>query len=645
VAVNRHATIDLMHALSERGAGSAVCYASGFAESGPDGEALQAQLARAAGGVPFIGPNCHGLINYLDGIALWPEQHGGTRLDRGVALITQSGNLALNATMQARGVPLAYVVTLGNQACVALADVIDALLDDQRVTAIALHIESIAAPGAFMSAAAAARSRGVPLVALQSGRTALAARLTVSHTASLAGAAAVSDAFLHRAGVARVTSMPALLEALKLLHVHGPLRSREIASMSCSGGEAALVADAAQVRELHFRPFTVAQAKEVADALPPLACATNPLDYHNFSWHDEAALERIYRTVMSADFALTLLILDFPRADRCTQQGFDRALRALSRAANSTDASVAVVSTLPELIQEARAQELLESGIAPLCGLEEAMQAIAAAAFVGQSWREPGQPWCVPAATPRRATEHEDTQRPEGAGTGDYCLTEWESKQLLASHGVRIPRGEKVDTLDATVAAAAQAAVHAAATIGYPVALKSVGRRIIHKTEIGAVSLGLTDAAAVRAAAIAQVEACHADLLVEEMLTDAVAELLVGVNRDPVFGHYLVLGSGGMLVELVGDSRVLLMPATPAEIAAGIGALRVSALLQGYRSRPPGDLQAAIDAVMAIQGFALREQHRLLELDINPLIIRPTGRGAVAVDALIRFASRGQTDE
>jgi len=183
-----------------------------------------------------------------------------------------------------------------------------------------------------------------------------------------------------------------------------------------------------------------------------------------------------------------------------------------------------------------------------------------------------------------------------------------------------------------------EAAIAAASALGYPVALKSVGEGIAHKSELGAVRLDLRDPAAVRAAAIEQLAAHQAELLVEEMVTDAVAELIVGINRDPVIGPYLVIGSGGIFVELVRDRRVLLLPASAADIHEAIRSLRVGALVRGYRGRSRGDQEAAVAAVLSIQQLALAEERRLLELDVNPLIIRPQGHGAVAADALIRLA-------
>jgi acetate---CoA ligase (ADP-forming) len=619
VAVNREATLEVVAALAARGAGGAVCYASGFAEVGSEGAGLQARLSAAAGAMPYFGPNCHGFINYLDHVALWPEQQGGVARVRGVALIAQSGNIALNLTMQRRALPIAYLITLGNQAMLGVAETIEAVLADPRVSAIGMHIEGIGDPRAFWRATQSARARGVPLVALKTGRSALGAQLALSHTASLAGADAVAGAFLHRAGVARVNSFPALLETLKLLHVHGPLPGRDIASMSCSGGEAALIADAATGHDLRLRALTGDQAARVAATLPAFAVATNPLDYHNFTWGDPQALTATYGAMLAAGFDLTYLVLDFPRRDRCAEAGYEVAAAALTAASREQRARAAIVSTLAETLPEEQAEALIAAGIAPLAGIDDALTATAAAADAGAARSiTPAAPafWPLPAA-------------------GHRLLSEWQAKRALAGAGVRVP--------DGALAATPDEAVTIAERIGYPVVVKASGANLAHKSELGAVRLNLRGAAAVREAAAA-LAGLGDRILVEAMVSGAVAELIVGIARDPTLGPYLVLGSGGVLVELVADRRILMLPADGAEIEAAIRGLKIGHLLAGHRGRAAGDLAAAVASVLAVQRYALATGERLLELDVNPLIVLNAGHGAIAVDALVRLAGEADHD-
>ena len=398
LAVNRHLTIEYVRELSEMGAGGAVSYAAGFAELGEEGHALQRALREAAGDMPVLGPNCYGLINYIDGALLWPDQHGGVRVPRGVAIITQSGNIGCNLTMQRRGLPIAYLCTMGNQAVVGLSAALETLANDERVTAIGLHVEGIDDADAFVRAVGVARANRKPVVALKTGGSAAGAALTVTHTASLAGADRVVGAFFRRLGVSRVSSIPVLLETLKLLHLFGPLPGGDIASMSCSGGEAALIADRVEGRSIRFRPLTPPQADAVRATVNNLVTVSNPLDYNTFDWADRAALTATFAAMMRQDFDLTALILDYPRTDRCDATDWITASDALIDARRITGARAAVIATLPECLPETRADALMAAGVLPLFGMDEALDAIEAATLV---YGGPMFPDCVMMATPR----------------------------------------------------------------------------------------------------------------------------------------------------------------------------------------------------------------------------------------------------
>jgi acetate---CoA ligase (ADP-forming) len=614
VGVNRHASIDLMAELNASGAGGAVAFASGFAEAGDEGRQLQARLADAAAGMPFLGPNCYGFINYFDRVLVWPDQHGGVKAQRGVAVITQSGNIGLNLTMQKRALPIGYLITLGNGASVSHAAAMHAMLDDPRVTAIGLHLEGLGDPHALAAAVARARAQGVPVVALKTGRSEAGARIALSHTAALGSMDAVVDAYFRRIGVARVDSIPTLLEALKLLHVQGPLSGRTIASLSCSGGEAALIADAATTAGLELAPLSSQAVADISSTLPELVSVANPLDYHTFGWRNRAALAATFGAMMRAGADLNLLILDFPRPDKCETADWDIAAAAMGDAAEATGRRAAVLATLPEALPEDYAYAMAARGIVPLFGMLEALQAIAAAADAGD----------FTAAIGTGINRAPLAPAPHAAAT----LSEWEGKRHLAAFGVKVP--------DGALASSADEAAGAANKLGFPVAIKAVGAAIAHKTESGAVKLGLQTEAAVRAGAV-QLLRLTGKILVERMVSGTIAEVIVGVARDAALGPYLMLGSGGVLAELVGDTATLLLPAARAEIAGALATLRVGRLLRGYRGAPAGDVQAAIDAVLAIQEFAMAHLDSLVELDVNPLMVREVGQGAVAADVLMRL--------
>ena len=612
IGVNRILTIDIVRSLSAAGAGGAVCYASGFSEAAAelaDGADLQQALIEAAGDMPILGPNCYGFINGLDGALLWPDQHGMTRVERGVAILTQSSNIALNLTMQTRGLPIAYVVTSGNQAQTSLSEVACGLLSDPRVTALGLHVEGFGEPAALERLAATARMTKKPVVMLKVGKSERARQATISHTASLAGGDALAGAVLARLGLGRVETLPALLETLKLLHVAGPLPGRSISSMSCSGGEASLISDAAVGRAVAFRDLKPEQLPRLRHVLGEMVTLSNPLDYHTFVWGDLARQKEAFAAMFEGGYALNLVVLDFPRTDRCDAADWLTTADAVIAAASETGALAGILATLPETMPEAIASRLIEEGVVPFCGIDETLIAAEVAAGIGQAWQNPPPLQLLNMASVEGAIE---------------TLTEADAKAELDLAGLRTPRG--------LIATTPLQAADCAGRLGFPVVLKALG--IAHKTESGAVALNLKDARAVSDAASAMDAA--SGYLVEKMIERPVAELIVGAARDPVFGLSLTLGAGGIFVELLEDSVTLPLPATRSDISEAISGLKVAKLMNGYRGGPKGDFEATVTAVARAADYVVMNAARLEELDINPLMVLPEGRGVAAVDALIR---------
>ncbi|UWQ58431.1 acetate--CoA ligase family protein [Leisingera caerulea] len=604
IGVNRFITIEVVRALSAGGAGGAVCFASGFLEAAAEdaeGADLQVQLLEAAGEMPFLGPNCYGFINYLDGALLWPDQHGGQRADKGVALVTQSSNIAINLTMQKRGLPLAYVVTAGNQAQSGIAAIGEALLADDRVTALGLHIEGFGDLRAFEALAARARELGKPVIALKVGKSAEAQAATVSHTASLAGGDAGAGALLSRLGIPRLDDLPSFLETLKLLHTAGRLPSNRIATISCSGGEASLAADTGHARKVEFPPLNERQKEDLRDALGPMVALANPLDYHTYIWRDTEAMTQAFSAMMDPQLAMTMLIVDFPRDDRCDASDWECTIQAAIGSRERTGANVGLVATLPELLPEDVAARLMEAGVVPFCGLSEAIAACEAA-----SLPLPEAP--APLLLPTPVVEPD-------------LVPEAEAKWQLASYGLRTPRSKR--------AASATNARAVAVDVGFPVVLKGEG--VAHKTEAGAVVLNLNSGQEVSDAAF---NMPAGRFLVEEMVTGAVAELLIGVVKDPAHGFVMTLAAGGTLTELLEDSASFLLPASDAEIEAALQSLRIAKLLDGYRGAPAADREAILRAIRAVETYVMENALGLEEIEINPLLCTPTD--AVAADALMR---------
>jgi len=606
IGVNRHATLEVVAQLRSLKAGGATCFASGFSEAAAEDAAaqdLQAQLIKAAGDMPILGPNCYGFVNAFDGCAIWPDQHGCRRVDKGVAILTQSSNIAINLTMQNRGLPIGYMLTCGNQAQTSQTDIALQLLDDARVTAIGLHIEGFGNLRGWETLAQKARSKGIALIALKSGVSQQAQAAAVSHTASLTGSDTGADAFLHRLGIRRARSLPVFLEALKLAHQFGHLSSNRIASISCSGGEAALAADTAQGTGLVFPPLNPRQVKDLGAALGPMVALANPLDYHTYIWRNPAAMTQAWAAMADDDIAMTLLISDYPRADLCDASDWECVTQAAIEATRRTGRPYAVVASLAELLPEHIAKTLMDHGVGAIHGLDHGLDALD---LLSRPMAPPADPVLLP-----------------GSDRDAGLLDEQSAKLALAACGLKIPKS--VAVTDRSTAGPA------AAEVGFPVALKTLG--LAHKTGANGLALGLTTPAEVEAAAPSLADG---PLLVERMVAGSLVEVLVGVTRDPAHGFVLTLGAGGTMTEVLRDRASLLIPASRMEVTARLMGLKIAPLLKGFRGKPPVNLDALLDSIDAVQAYVLANAEQVEEVEINPLIC--TQEAAIAADALIRKA-------
>lgn len=621
IAVPSAAAVKTVGQLADIGAQGAVCHTAGFAEAGANGAELEEALVAAAGSMPVLGPNCIGIVNYLDGAALWPDQHGGNRIDRGVAVITQSGNIAQNISMQRRGLPVAFLATLGNAAQVSTADLLAACLEDDRITAIGLHMESIGDLAALSLAADRARAQHVPIIALKSGTSELGEQANLSHTNSLASPDVLVDALFSRLGIGRVHDVPTFVETLKLLHLHGAIAGNTLISASCSGGEAALVADAAATAGLVMPPLGEAVSSRLRAHLGQGVSVRNPLDYHTRIWGDEQAQQECFAQVLSAQADFHVLTLDVPRDDRSDRGIWMGTLRAFVGAHAQVPTPAGVVSLLPEGLPEDVSAELVNGGIVPFQGLPEALRALAVAAQIGAA-RSTFEPFTPSAG-----------ESPVAGPLDTVPVDEADGKAVLADHGVTVPASRVVTT--------ARQAGDAATALGYPIVAKALRPSLLHKSDIGAVRLDLYSARDV-ATAVAAMAGLGDRFLIERMVSDGVAELIVGVRKDPAFGMVLTLGLGGVLVEVLNDTATVLLPAGPEDIERALRSLRLWPLLDGARGRPKADVTAAVRAIAAIIDVVAESGGAVSEVEVNPLIVRARGNGAVAADVVLRQTHAAQ---
>ena len=605
----------IVAALARRGAGGFVCFAAGFSETAtPEGQRLTEELVASAGELPFLGPNCYGFVNFFDAAALWPDQVVGRRRDRGVALICQSGTIALDLLYNDRSVPIGCALSVGNQTRLAAAELIEYFVADERVTAIGMYLEGIRDTTRFAHAVARARAAGKPIALIKTGRTAASTEAARSHTGSLAGADAAFDAFCAQAGVARCESLATLCETLKIFHCGGPLAGRRILAMGASGGDTGMAADAARHLGLEFPPVPPAAAATLQQILTERVHISNPFDFHSHAWFDYPRQREMFNVALRAGYDAVGFLLDCPPAG-ADDSTYVRVIEQFAAAVPGAAARAALVSSLPESLGSAIREQCLAAGIVPLQGQREALEALDLAGAVGEAWKRGAAP------------ELQKPRGPRATPDAAHSLPEHEAKQALAAYGVPVPRSRLI---------APGEAAEAAAALGFPVVIKAAGAAFEHKSDVGGVALNVRSAAEATAAA-QRLAPLSPNLLVEQMITDGVAEVLVGMRVDPQFGLLLVLGAGGVLTELLRDTVTLLPPFTAAGITAALARLKAAPLLAGFRGRPVADVPALVETALRCTRYALENIERLAELDLNPVIVRPRGQGAVAVDALIRL--------
>ncbi len=616
IALNPERAIAATEELATMGVPAVVCYTAGFAEI--DEGRLQDDLIAAAGDTTaLVGPNCIGVINYFDRVPAAIGNHGVERWDRGIAVIAQSGTITINIVGSDRSLPIGYLLSIGNQAVLDMADYIDVVADDPRVSAIVLYIEGITDARAFAAAAAKAFDKGIPIVALKAGISETGRQIALSHTGSMAGAPELYRALFDRLGIISVASFSELLEAVKILALDAEPAGNRLSIETCSGTDSGYCADLAERYGIDLPQPEGAVKEALRAVIPPIATPMNPVDVTMVQWTDREAQATSLLTLLQQPSDAAALIINFPRA--VWKDTYMPAIDAMIDVKAKTALPCFVVSNLAEGLPQDVREHLIAAGVVPLQGIEDGLAAFGRIAAHVPCWhalREAGGP------------ETRLLDGPRGAGT-TTAHDEWASKAWLRDAGIATPGGRFVDDADAAAAAARD--------LGFPVVLKAAGRSLQHKSDVGAVALGLNDAETVANVAQAMLDDIPGveGFLVEAMVSDAVAELIVGLRRDPLFGVSLLVGAGGVFTELMRDVGHLLLPTSREAVRATVEGLKIARLLHGFRGRPPGDVEALIDAILALSSYVETHGQDLIELDINPLLVRAAGHGVVAVDALL----------
>lgn len=609
-------------ACARRGVGGAVVFASGFGEMGGDGARLQDEmtaLAREAG-IALLGPNCLGVVNFVDGVPLTFEPIQPAKLSGpGVCAIAQSGAMAGNIRMAlaSRGVPVAYTFSTGNEAVLAAEDVIAGLLNDDQVQLFAVFVEQIRQPKRFLELAGAARASRKPIVLMHPGRSARSREAAKSHTGALAGDYAVMETFVTREGVVLVESLDELFDTSALLARYPMPPAGGAAIMSNSGALRGFSLDFCDGIDLPLPELAATTVTALKSVLPDFATIDNPLDITAQGMQKPSLFGDSVAALLS-DHQIGAVLVAAMGGSPAQQMNKWLSLSPVMRTAQKPVA-LALLGDDSPLSPECMA-DIKASGVPFFRSPERAMRAFAHMLRYG------------------RSLASGDARAPRvGAAAVDVApgpMVEYRGKALFRDAGIAVPRGE--------LARSVEDAVRIAMTIGYPLVLKAQAAALMHKSDVGGVAVGIADDHALRAAwnkmtaAIAQ---ARPDLTLDGILVEAMAapgglELIAGARRDPVWGEVLMVGLGGIWAEALGDVRLMPADADASQIAAELDRLKAARLLHGYRGAPPRDCAALIDALMRI-GAMIRATPSLAEIDVNPLLVYPQGQGVVALDALL----------
>ncbi len=609
---------DAVVACVKRNVGSAMVFAAGFAEKGE--QELQDEVATTArnGGLAIVGPNCLGYTNNVDGMMLHmlfarEASRFGEGSKPGLAFVGQSGGMLghFQRAADARGTPLSYVISTGNEIGLELTDFIEYLADDPSTSVLVLYTEQVRRPRAFLDAIRRARAAGKPVILMFPGRSAKSKQAAQSHTGALVGDYATMRVLVEDAGAIVVTTMDEMMDLADILVRFPKPPQKGPAILTASGAFVALCNDMAEDLGLDFPELEPSTMKLLTEVLPAYGNYGNPLDVT--AGFSQDSLPVAVKAVLD-DPNVGMLFISFPINTGATVQNFTKGMAGSSKPI----VMVALGDTLPlgPDVLEAVKQSPAVFGRSS----DRMLRAIALYTRYGRLL-----------ARPHAGRVPEPIAGLPKLGKG--AQPEWLGKRVLAAAGIRVPAGDLARTVDEAAAVAKR--------IGYPVVLKAQAAALSHKTEAGGVILNLADEAALRAAwdtMMRSVKRAAPDVALDGALVEKMSpkgiELMVGAKRDPGWGTVLLLGLGGIWVEALGDVQLLPGDADKEQIIAALHALRAAKLLAGVRGAPPADIDAVVQVVLAI-GRLMQTVPELTEIDVNPLMVHARGRGATALDALI----------
>lgn len=612
--------VDFLKQAKAKGAGAAVVYASGYSEVGTaEGKAFEKELVDAAKALDMVvmGPNCAGYINFGDDIFSFAFIGDYKGKKGNIGFVSQSGQFCIDM-MKSAEMKYSFAISAGNSAMVQMEDYLNFLIDDSNTKVIALYLEGVKNPHKFEACLQKSMEKKKPVVILKAGRSPKGQATAASHTGSMAGSDKTYDAVFEKFGVIRADDMQDLRSTASLLATLRVLPKKPAFSAMClSGGETAVSADTGFLHGIEYPDFSEVTLKKLNDMLPDFATPRNPLDMTAALCYDADAFASGITTVMS-DPSIEMGLVGLTISDKVTVSN-DIMFEGIRRAFEQIpDKPLAVMS----FMEAARNKELVErfqnAGIPVLPTTKYGFRAL-------QHLQD--------------FISHDTIKRearlaiPEAHSANTRALSEYESKKLLADNGVPVDLGYIAKT-KAEVKEYAE-------KIGYPLVMKVESNDILHKSDVGGVMLNIKSleqaeeaydkilANAVQHAPNAKING----ILMQKMLK-AGTEMIIGLNSDPQFGPMLLVGMGGVFVEVFKDAALYPVPLNHDEALHMLQSLKSFKLLNGYRGNPPADIEALTDMMVKISDFAYRKKDTLKELDMNPLFVYPKGEGVAIADAL-----------
>jgi len=632
---NRHVP-DLLDSAANAGVRAAVVFSAGFAETGPEGKERQARLETLSRERGFLicGPNCYGVLNVYGKAPLFASTIPAGFLAGPVALVSQSGGLSTtiaNAMMLNRHVGLSHIVSCGNQSGATFEEYFNYFVEDNNTGVIAAFVEGFKQPDKLLAVARKAADRNKPLIILKGGRSEVSKRAAATHSGSLAGSAEVVDAAFRQGGIVPVRSLNELLDAVSVFSCAGFVKhyngGRRIGVLSGSGGECTLVSDAASNVGLEVPELTETTKSQLQESVADFGNMNNPLDGTGAMYDDEKIFPRLLQALVD-DANIDVVTINLEANDPRPKElkSGNRFSAAIERAAGSSKKPIVCFSSIvggpvdPEILVPLR-----EAGVPLMEGAECATTTI------------------------RNLAEYFEFQKTRHATSPDVSASLDRGKKfdcgiLPAQAAFRLFEEFGIPVVPNVLVHSADEAAAAAERVGFPVALKVESTAITHKSDVGGVALGLSDAVAVRDAYNRmQTEVgrrapnAKVDGVVVQRMAGEGVEMILGVKRDPMFGPVVLCGFGGLLVEVLKDVAVGIPPLSHVQAHDMLKRLRGFPILAGVRGKPPADVEALCDAVVALSRLASSLGDQLAGLDINPLIVMPKGEGVVAVDALVEI--------